>query len=684
MHVGAENKFIEAVLTFNSMVFKQAIALILFFLCFDTYGQGNGISNEKTFQKIEQFILQEQNDSAIHYLNTIPKSPISLTLREITNGNPSYVHVLDFMQILSDNYIQNVEKLNKLISKVVEEPKEKDSINLDYVKIRWHQIIRMLNQEMLVEADVVTKDLKNYINSIPNQNEANVSRAKIYADLYDIVLCIIKREADKLKDITINNENKAKALQDTFLIIYSKYYYSQYLYYNQDLDGYISKCEEALVLEKKLPVKTLYYFAIFEQLIDASIYKGGFDENHILDLLYEMYTSRDSKYNSFSLYAKLLKATPINSATHQKIYKQFNVNGLEAFCDTVISQSQEQNNSNELLNLYNHCSEALFKHDFVKKAFIFKNKCISMTKKIYSQELAQTIADYQTKEVEQAKAIENGKLQATISKQKIIVWIISIAILIFSVLLWFLFQAVKQRNKTNKQLASANNDLKRLNVLNQKIFSVISHDFKTPMITLSMLVSGFKKKTVDTQMLEHIDEVSNQFENANTILNNLLNWSKTEITVAQNIQETCHLNDIVNETKSQMQMIAQNKHIGFDCEIPEDTTVKLPADILRIVLRNLVSNAIKFSYENTVVKMVFDKQLNQLKITDNGTGIKPDKLTQLFNKDVISSFGTNKEPGFGIGLYIVHELLYKYNCNINVHSELEKETTFTISFPFIQ
>ena len=120
-----------------------------------------------------------------------------------------------------------------------------------------------------------------------------------------------------------------------------------------------------------------------------------------------MYTSRDSKYNSFSLYAKLLKATPMNSATHQKIYKQFNVTGLEAFCDTVISQSQEQNNSNELLNLYNHCSEALFKHDFVKKAFIFKNKCISITKKIYSQELAQTIADYQTKEVEQAKAIEN-------------------------------------------------------------------------------------------------------------------------------------------------------------------------------------------------------------------------------------------------------------------------------------
>lgn len=662
------------------MITRLTYILALFFFCFDAYSQDTGISNENTLKKVEQFIFQEQNDSAIHYLNTIPNSPISLTLREIANGKPSYSHVLDFMQILSDNYIQNVEKLNKLISKVVEEPKTKDSINLDYVKIRWHQIVRMLNQEMLVEAAVLSKDLKNYINSIPKQNEANVLRAKIYADIYDIVLFIIQGDVEKLKDITLNNEKKAMALQDTFLIIFSKYYYSQYLYFNKDLDGYISVCEEALKLEKNLPVKTLYYFAVFEQLIDASIYKGGFDENHILGLLYEMYTSRDSKYNSFSLYAKLLKATPLNSATHQKIYKQFNVTGLEAFCDTVISQSQEQNNSNELLNLYNHCSEALFKHDFVKKAFIFKNKCISITKKIYSQELAQTIADYQTKEVEQAKAIENGKLQATIAKQKIIVWTISIAILIFSVLLWFLFQAVKQRNKTNEQLASANNDLKRLNVLNQKIFTVISHDFKTPMLTLSMLVNGFKKKTADTQMLDHINEVSNQFDNANTILNNLLNWSKTEIAVAQDLQEFCNLNEIVDETVLQVKLLAQAKGISFDCEIPENTIVKLPPDILKIVLRNLVSNAIKFSYENAVVKIVFDKQSGLLKVIDHGTGIKPEKMTQLFNKDVISSFGTNKEPGFGIGLYIVHELLYKYNCSIRVQSELEKETIFTINF----
>jgi two-component system, sensor histidine kinase PdtaS len=662
------------------MITKLTFSLALFFLCFYVYSQNTSISNENTLKKVEQFILQEQNDSAIHYLNTIPQSPISLSLREIAKGKPSYSHVLDFMQILSDNYIQNVEKLNKLISKVVEEPKTKDSINLDYVKIRWHQIVRMLNQEMLVEAAVLSKDLKNYINSIPKQTEANVLRAKIYADIYDIVLFIIQGDVEKLKVITLNNEKKAMALQDTFLIIYSKYYYSQYLYFNKDLDGYISVCEEALKLEKNLPVKTLYYFAVFEQLIDASIYKGGFDENHILGLLYEMYTSRDSKYNSFSLYAKLLKATPMNSATHQKIYKQFNVTGLEAFCDTVISQSQEQNNSNELLNLYNHCSEALFKHDFVKKAFIFKNKCISITKKIYSQELAQTIADYQTKEVEQAKAIENGKLQETIARQRIIVWTISIAILIFSALLWFLFQAVKQRNKTNKQLASANNDLKRLNVLNQKIFTVISHDFKTPMLTLSMLVNGFKKKTADTQMLDHINEVSNQFDNANTILNNLLNWSKTEIAVAQDIQESCNLNEIVDETVLQVKLLAQAKGISFECEIPENTIVKLPPDILKIVLRNLVSNAIKFSYENAVVKIVFDKQSGLLKVIDHGTGIKPEKMTQLFNKDVISSFGTNKEPGFGIGLYIVHELLYKYNCSIRVQSELEKETIFTINF----
>ena len=82
------------------MITRLTYILALFFLCFDAYSQDTGISNENTLKKVEQFIFQEQNDSAIHYLNTIPNSPISLTLREIANGKPSYSHVLDFNLIL--------------------------------------------------------------------------------------------------------------------------------------------------------------------------------------------------------------------------------------------------------------------------------------------------------------------------------------------------------------------------------------------------------------------------------------------------------------------------------------------------------------------------------------------------------------------------------------------------------
>jgi signal transduction histidine kinase len=93
-----------------------------------------------------------------------------------------------------------------------------------------------------------------------------------------------------------------------------------------------------------------------------------------------------------------------------------------------------------------------------------------------------------------------------------------------------------------------------------------------------------------------------------------------------------------------------------------------------------VSHAIKFSHPESTVEISFYDQEKQLKIVDYGIGIDPEKIKDLFTKEVVSDFGTNYEPGFGIGLYIVAELLRKYDCSIKVDSDPGKETIFTITF----
>jgi two-component system, sensor histidine kinase PdtaS len=665
------------------MIFRPTLSIILCLIGFNLYAQNADFTDFDKQKKAEQFIIQGENDSALFYLQDIPENSKTKILKNIINNQASYEEILDFLLSVNVSNKQELNKLNQLISTIVEEPKNEKKINLNYVKIKWQQIYKMLNEELLDQASEHTNILKNYINQFPDKNYPDVIRANIYASSYDIIFNEIKNDFEKVKEIVLDNEQKAISVKDTTLIIMSKYYYSDYLISIRDLDGYIENCKISLDLEEKLTEKSYFHIATIRQLVDALVFKGEFEEEYIESLIFDIYSDPFNKYASFGFYAKFLGSIPENSLARKRILNQFNAQNIEDLCDTLISLAENQINSNELYHLYNESSKMLYNHKSYEKAFDFKAKCVYITRKIYSQELAQTIADNQTREVEQAKALENAKLQESIERQKIILWITSIAVIIFIILSWFLYRAIQQRNKTNAELDNANKDLKRLNVLNQKIFSVISHDFKTPMLTLSMLVNGFKRKSNDPSMSDHIAEVSIQFDNANAVLNNLLNWAKTEISISNNISKNCDVKEIANEITTQLKNLAEDKNITFQTEIPENTTVQIPADILRIVFRNLLSNAIKFSHENEVVKIYFDKNTNQLQISDSGVGMKQEKANQLFTKDVISSFGTNREPGFGMGLYIVHELLYKYNSTITVGTEIDKGSTFSVKFPVV-
>ncbi|MEQ1732263.1 MAG: HAMP domain-containing sensor histidine kinase [Bacteroidia bacterium] len=660
------------------MILKTTLTLFACFIVIHLQAQ----YNTNVQRSVCLHILNGQADSAKYYVKRLAPSPNTTALQNVIAGKASYANVLEFIVTANISSKQELIQQNKLIATQVKTPVNKERVDIDYVKIRWHQIQDMLNEEMIDDAEKITTDLKNYINKFPNKKDADVIRATIYASTYDIILSLIQQNLDKLKQLTLDNKTKAIAIKDTALLIASEYYYAECLLATNDLDGYIALCEASLALESKLTKKTYFYEPTIEHLIDASIYKGKFNETYIEELLHNIYTATNSEYYSYSLYAKFLGALPQNSPTQQRVFKQLGVANLQAFCDTVAKKAQGKINSRELFILYSECAKALFTHKLYKEAFRYKDKAIVTNKKTYSQELAQTIANSQTREVEQTKALENAQLQATINRQKIIVLIISIAILIVSVLLWFLYKTIQQRNATNLQLNSANKNLERLNVLNQKIFTLISHDFKTPMLTLSMLVNGIKKKSPDATILTHIAEVNNQLDNANAVLNNLLNWSKTEINIANaTTHQTCNISTIATEITTQLQPLAQNKNIAFVCNIPQDAMVQLPADILRIVLRNLLSNAIKFSNKNSVIQLVFNTTLTTLQIIDTGVGMPLQKANMLFTTDVVSAFGTQQEPGFGMGLYLVHELLHKHHCTIAVSSQLQQGSTFTVTMP---
>ncbi len=282
----------------------------------------------------------------------------------------------------------------------------------------------------------------------------------------------------------------------------------------------------------------------------------------------------------------------------------------------------------------------------------------------------------------------NENKSLVISNQKRALFLSIISIIGFLVLTIFIIRTSRQRRKLNealeieKQKAELQNkDLERQHVLNQKIFSVISHDFKGPMLSLSLLLDTYKRNNSSEMLAKYVSDVSTQLSNVNNVLNNLLNWTKTEISIKSNLETISKLELITSEIAAQLKHHLIEKKLNLNIHYDHNFEVNLPPDILRIVLRNLLSNAIKFSYENGSIDFYYDPLNTELTVSDNGAGMNAEKVNALFKSDVVSQLGTRNEAGFGMGLYIVFELLHKYNCQIKAESIEGSGTKLQVTFP---
>src|SRR5690606_20378320 len=141
--------------------------------------------------------------------------------------------------------------------------------------------------------------------------------------------------------------------------------------------------------------------------------------------------------------------------------------------------------------------------------------------------------------------------------------------------------------------------------------------------------------------------------NANTVLNNLLNWARTEIAVESFDKSDSVVEDVFEKTASEFAEKLNEKELELKRDIPARATIGMPHDILQIAMRNLISNAIKFSNKGAAVEISFDDHKKKLVVKDFGVGIPAEKTGRLFSNQVNAAVGTHKEEGFGIGLYIV-------------------------------
>jgi signal transduction histidine kinase/ligand-binding sensor domain-containing protein len=237
-------------------------------------------------------------------------------------------------------------------------------------------------------------------------------------------------------------------------------------------------------------------------------------------------------------------------------------------------------------------------------------------------------------------------------------------------------------------LVKMNSELHDLNATKDKFFSIIAHDIKNPFNAIlgftELLEENFKEWT-DEMKLEIINLVHKSSRNLYQLLENLLQWSRSQRGIIEFNPERIDLKDTFHSVVELMKSTAETKNIELGFTLPENgLAVHADRQMLDTIMRNLISNALKFT--NTGGKVHCIAEINDgyanIKVTDNGVGMRSDIKDKLFRIDSnYTTYGTKNEMGTGLGLILVKEFVEKHGGKIGVESEVGRGSEFHFTLP---
>jgi len=291
--------------------------------------------------------------------------------------------------------------------------------------------------------------------------------------------------------------------------------------------------------------------------------------------------------------------------------------------------------------------------------------------------------------LEKDRSIEAAKTE----NQRIISLTLAVGVVLLCMVAFILYRS-RQKEKFAKELIlkqkeemqSQAKTLEELNKLKDKIFSILSHDLRSPISSLHSLMYLVDEKIISANEFTQIKKgLNRQLSALSLLLDNLLNWSRNQMEGhSETKSESLKLNEMVQQNFNLFEDMALHKQIKLDNDINVDLKASGDRDQIDIVLRNLISNALKFTNENGKISISAEKEDNKIivLIKDNGIGMDREKLEHVFSKHAnFNSYGTGGEKGTGLGLLLCKEFIEKNGGTIYVSSKPDKGTTFYFTLP---
>jgi signal transduction histidine kinase len=248
-------------------------------------------------------------------------------------------------------------------------------------------------------------------------------------------------------------------------------------------------------------------------------------------------------------------------------------------------------------------------------------------------------------------------------------------------------EEVENRKKAESALKESEKKLIELNATKDKFFSIIAHDLKNPIgafMNVSELLANMYETFSKEEILEILHEINSYAKRLFSLLENLLIWSKSQTGKIEIDPDLEKLDLVVSNCISILDLSAENKKIKLINDVDPNIVINADINMITTVIRNLMSNSIKYTMPGGEVKVsaVKDTKFVEVVVSDSGIGMSPETIGKLFRIDQHHTTpGTSNEKGTGLGLILCKEFVEKHNGRIWVTSVEDKGSEFHFTVP---
>lgn len=350
------------------------------------------------------------------------------------------------------------------------------------------------------------------------------------------------------------------------------------------------------------------------------------------------------------------------------------------------ARSLEYENYRNLADMYGALGNYEQESYYLKKFYALKDSILTADSRIRLTELE---SEYllEKKDVEILK--QDVRLQKERNQRNVFILISLSSLLVLSLALLAYRRLQSRRKKLeekNQVIAQQKSELESLNTIKDRLFGVISHDLRNPMVTLqSYLQLSAQTELSEEERQTFLQRTSHVLQQTKQLLDNLLAWARIQLGQTQVFQSHASVEDIVAQVRYDISLQMEQKNLRLEVNI-EPGVLHCDEQSMVIILRNLLVNAIKFSEPGQTILLNGrqDSSAYYLEVKDRGKGMDPASIQAILSGKSSSATGTGGEKGHGLGLQLVQDILDTMHGTLEIQSRLNEGTSVCLTLPSIR